>query len=327
MLHWLSFILIPSALVAGIYVVTLLNRLRSRFKLDYLNSFFYFELLLVLFGLYGILGSLGMRHLLESIEIGGKQMEVVVQFIPFLGVPFIIAAWYMSLKMAGELVGKKVPQWIAVTYFILCTLAFLLYGLVIRRMPEITPDGYENLRQKIRLVFFSIELGIVAYISVFILSRLAYIQDYKRKQMLQRFVLILAATTLLSTLTQYYAEHNTLVFLYFLVLFFAGDLPLVLLLKAHLENTPALYQRYINREEDIYQRYGISKREREIIREICRGKTNQQIADNLFITLQTVKDHNHHIYQKTGVSNRVQLARIFSVPSEIEEHSSNDKNN
>ena len=42
---------------------------------------------------------------------------------------------------------------------------------------------------------------------------------------------------------------------------------------------------------------------------------NQQIADKLFISLQTVKDHNHHIFRKTGVRNRMQLARIFGFSS------------
>ena len=45
--------------------------------------------------------------------------------------------------------------------------------------------------------------------------------------------------------------------------------------------------------------------------EICSGKTNQQIADDLFISLQTVKDHIHHIYLKTGVKNRVQLTNLI----------------
>ena len=56
--------------------------------------------------------------------------------------------------------------------------------------------------------------------------------------------------------------------------------------------------------------YEISKREAEIIQEICSGKSNKAIADKLFITLQTVKDHNHRIYTKTGVKSRVQLANL-----------------
>jgi DNA-binding CsgD family transcriptional regulator len=63
--------------------------------------------------------------------------------------------------------------------------------------------------------------------------------------------------------------------------------------------------------EDLYRRYDISNREKEIINLICMGKTNQEIADELFISIYTVKDHNHRIYKKLGVSNRVQVTNIF----------------
>lgn len=59
------------------------------------------------------------------------------------------------------------------------------------------------------------------------------------------------------------------------------------------------------------ERYGITPREREIIELICSGRTNQEIADRLFISLATVKDHNHNIFRKTGVRNRVELANLM----------------
>jgi len=56
--------------------------------------------------------------------------------------------------------------------------------------------------------------------------------------------------------------------------------------------------------------YGISKREEEVVLLVCQGRTNQEIADALFISLKTVKDHNYRIFQKTGVRNRVELAQL-----------------
>jgi DNA-binding CsgD family transcriptional regulator len=63
--------------------------------------------------------------------------------------------------------------------------------------------------------------------------------------------------------------------------------------------------------EDFLTRYGISKREADIMRGIYAGKTNQEIANQLFISLQTVKDHSSRIYQKTFVKNRAQLTRLI----------------
>jgi len=58
-------------------------------------------------------------------------------------------------------------------------------------------------------------------------------------------------------------------------------------------------------------RYGITPREREIIDLVRAGRTNQEIADQLFISLPTVKDHNYNIFRKTGVRNRVELVNLF----------------
>jgi DNA-binding CsgD family transcriptional regulator len=59
------------------------------------------------------------------------------------------------------------------------------------------------------------------------------------------------------------------------------------------------------------KQYGLTPREAEIVREISRGKANQEIADALFVTLQTVKDHTHRIYQKTNVKSRAQLTSLL----------------
>jgi len=64
-------------------------------------------------------------------------------------------------------------------------------------------------------------------------------------------------------------------------------------------------------QSDIFSGYGITPREQEIIVLICAGKTNQEIADQLFVSLATVKDHNHNIFRKTAVRNRVELANLF----------------
>lgn len=57
--------------------------------------------------------------------------------------------------------------------------------------------------------------------------------------------------------------------------------------------------------------FRITARESDVILEIYKGKTNREIAETLFVTTQTVKDHTHRIYQKTQVKNRTQLASLL----------------
>jgi DNA-binding NarL/FixJ family response regulator len=52
----------------------------------------------------------------------------------------------------------------------------------------------------------------------------------------------------------------------------------------------------------------LTPREKEVVRLICRGFRNKQIAENLHITPGTVKVHLMHIFEKTGLKDRLALA-------------------
>jgi len=52
----------------------------------------------------------------------------------------------------------------------------------------------------------------------------------------------------------------------------------------------------------------LTPREREITRYICVGLKNKEIAESLKITAGTVKVHLMHIFEKTGVKDRFELA-------------------
>lgn len=52
----------------------------------------------------------------------------------------------------------------------------------------------------------------------------------------------------------------------------------------------------------------LTNREREVLDLIAQGKSNQEIAEILFITLKTVKTHVSNILAKLGVEDRTQVA-------------------
>ena len=55
----------------------------------------------------------------------------------------------------------------------------------------------------------------------------------------------------------------------------------------------------------------LSKREQEILALILEGKSNQDIADELFISISTIKTHIYNIYRKLGVRNRLQVINLI----------------
>lgn len=58
-------------------------------------------------------------------------------------------------------------------------------------------------------------------------------------------------------------------------------------------------------------RYGLSTREKEIAMLLYEGKNNNEIADTLFVSTNTVKVHASNLYKKLGVSNRVQAIKVI----------------
>ena len=61
---------------------------------------------------------------------------------------------------------------------------------------------------------------------------------------------------------------------------------------------------------DAVKSAGITDSELRVLRALAQGKSNKQIAADLFITEQTVKFHLTNIYRKLDVSNRTEATRF-----------------
>lgn len=62
----------------------------------------------------------------------------------------------------------------------------------------------------------------------------------------------------------------------------------------------------------------LSTREREIVSFVCQGYRNKEIAEKMFISEQTVKNHLHNIFDKLGVSDRLELA-LYAIHKKLNE--------
>jgi Response regulator containing a CheY-like receiver domain and an HTH DNA-binding domain len=72
------------------------------------------------------------------------------------------------------------------------------------------------------------------------------------------------------------------------------------------EVTTKMVHRMTNKTLELHE--DLTKREREVLFLIAEGKSNQEIADELFITLKTVKTHVSNILSKLDVEDRTQAA-------------------
>jgi DNA-binding NarL/FixJ family response regulator len=63
---------------------------------------------------------------------------------------------------------------------------------------------------------------------------------------------------------------------------------------------------------------GLSSRQLEVLEELALGRSNDEIARNLFISTNTVKFHLRAIYERLDVRNRVEAAQLIATRGGLE---------
>jgi two-component system response regulator NreC len=85
---------------------------------------------------------------------------------------------------------------------------------------------------------------------------------------------------------------------------------------------PALGARLAQAEVDAARKSSddpLSDREREVLRLLALGHTNQEIAKELFISVRTAETHRAHIMRKLGLGTRADLVRYALANGYLEE--------
>ena len=63
--------------------------------------------------------------------------------------------------------------------------------------------------------------------------------------------------------------------------------------------------------------FGITRREREVVEKLLEGKSDRQIAEELYISPRTVDTHLRSVFRKCEVGSRMQLTRLVSTYGEL----------
>ena len=311
----LTFIVVFIFCTAIAVASTLLaHRFITTYNTEFHRNYFYYLVTFFAFAFYGIWGPIIMRVLLTSIALENEVVKAVANFLPVLGVPFLLISWIMLVKMGFSLVEAKAGSKAYRIYFAyLAAVVTVVVGVYF----FVDTTGWlfgEQLRITEIAIFIGFEMG---YMVLFtgIVWKYSRKQEYPNKKIMNRFVflMLLALMVRLVALPFVFSGPWILAAL-ILVYFMTNFIPLFYLkVNADMVFVP-LHAEHPNegKKEYIFQKYQISKREREIVEQICLGKTNQQIADTLFISLQTVKDHTHRIYNKIGINSRMKLVQMVN---------------
>lgn len=312
--EFLQIILLVIPLIAGGVAIFLTYQLMKKHSLPFVSSYFYYIIFLFIFGGYSLIGSGILEQIFIRMEADPKIIQSGRFFNILLGIPLLVLANFMLLRTITDFFGRKIHLAMTFTYFLLSLTVFAIYGFFVVRLTRFDLGEYKLLVSVQRWVF--IGFTEIMYMLVFFT---ALFLSEKTKEYKQRFIRVFGSWYLLYMILSCVSfflipKHDVVAFI-FIFIFLSWHLIPILFLNLYLEKyhgkTTIQELDFESKLNLLVEEFEISKREREVIQLICKGLSNQEISDALFISLQTVKDHIHHIFVKTGVKNRIQLNNLI----------------
>lgn len=273
-----------------------------------LQILLYQQILLFSFFIYAIWGNIFLRQVIADVKLDAELAAKIAFFVPIIGIPFLIGSWFMLLKFAFNLNGyHDSKSWIYGYFtgflFLMMVFAFLFQNNYLK-----TPDNPD---------VFIVRLFLVINLIFHLVFIFPFFKPYKKKppvtdkQKFQKCIFTYFSGVILYSVLLWFIGDFGFIGINLSILFVFGvSCLLPVCIRLFVDFSPKKGTELKKDFETFCSEYEISKREAEIILEICSGKTNKTIAGELFISLQTVKDHTHHIYTKTQVKNRIQLANL-----------------
>ena len=297
----ITFILSVAAAASGILIA---SNLRALYKLEVFSTLIYYQTFYYTFGFYAFWGQIFFTTYLST-YVEEELIVRITNILLLIGSPFVMFSWLMLLKFTGELSGR-IYRGFFVFWFLALNVTFTV-------VPGYLIYKFFNINSFTIIKSFYMALSLIYAITgaSFLLTarkQKAIISTSNHKVIAAGIISAVAIHSLL--LVFYHADRNmALVFIF--VFFITGTfIPVYIKYRSDVTGlTDYKESRYTI--DALCEKFDISPREKEIVREICNGLSNQQIADKLFISLQTVKDHTSRIYFKINCSSRTQLITMI----------------
>jgi DNA-binding CsgD family transcriptional regulator len=308
MIDYLISILFGLSLAIASGGILISSHLRSTYKTEFLSSLLFFQVFWFTFGFYTVWGQIIIVTLLKPV-IEPEHLMKITDLTIFMGSPFLLFAWLMFVKMTREISGRKTGRYfialfISLNFLLVPGIGYFLTILTGIEVMTLVKDGF-----MILCILYTIT-GVYYLLSA--KKKPGSLRYTDMKSISSGMLLIMS----IQNIVLFFYETSIYYTLAFILLYYAfgGFIPVYCRYKADLSRL--LIPDENNLSFDLFcEKFEISRREKEVIHEICNGLSNQQIADRLFISLQTVKDHTHRIYGKTNCNSRSKLINMVNEGS------------
>ena len=281
-------------------------QLFNRYKFKYLKSNIY---LLVAYILLMLFNSIGSILDFTGSNINSTESFSIYNQVLFFGIPLILMylAYHFKIVFAGimgrESNGKfKKMIFIITSIFIIFHLLFYIFN---KYLPFFLPPMILLLMQ------------VIFFLMIFNVLRV-FRKDIKKIEVtswkywlsliyyMELFYFIILGIVIIAGILELFS-HIILIMITSFMALLINPLSIFLFVKYH----DIRYKKKENNFDKLIKQYNITDREAEIIQFVCEGKTNKEIAEKIFLSPLTVRDHLSNIYKKTNVDNRLKLSNIF----------------
>lgn len=307
----LQIILIVFNLILGTGAVFYIYQLFKRHKLNYLKTLVYYlislNLLVFVDFLYKYTLSLVDFESIHSFSSFLITTPVIILYIAEFGITFFI--YRITEEFKDSALSRKV------LYAFITGGAVFLLTAVWGVIDYITTKSAYRFYIVHAVWIFTMLMVILLVLILHIMNSQKIPNAAKRKSMLA-FGYIFLAAFFLFTLGQldyytielmdgYYMDHLLLILL---------NLSPLVWIHYYFQKPDEIVSLEIANEkklEGFIKYYNISTREKDIIELLLRGRTNKEIETELFISVNTVKNHIYAIFKKAGVNSRAQLINLI----------------
>lgn len=307
--EFLFLFLAASIGLIAMFSIWITIRLLDRYKERFLGYYLFYLIFQILFGFFAYIVPHIVRSFIfnqSNLSEGAKQ---VLQFFPFMAVPLVITGVFLYYLMFMELKNKKPSALFSVLYFGMQGGMVIITGLLFFKVPFLKIESPTNFSRILDMSYLGTDAAVSITVIISTLMIIKTLTYSPRKKMILNFSLIHLILKLVKYLMFIFIDLYSFTGIFYIALFLGGDIFPVLYLNVVLSDVIGTSAVAIGNKERMEV---LSKREREIVDLICMGKSNKEIADTLFISIQTVKTHTYRVFRKLGIKNRVQLTNIVS---------------
>lgn len=306
---YLEVIIYLFSILIGIFTIFPVYRMYQVYRFKYLSTYLYF---LISYAILGLLIQVGLRFVpILFYGQSARSYQVAIVLLCLLAYPFYPTAVYFFISFTRGLMGNTVSSRFRIGFFSFWVLFLFIFLSVIRNFLD---TGDETLFYTV-VLFANIIGNVLLYWAVILL--LIKTKDLKeriKQKRMRIFGFLYLGCFALEYI--YLLSNQYIVFLDigFPVLYFFQNLPPVVYLSIIMKKTYRETLFESGKESNLSQlflNHHITNREQEIIQLILKGKSNKDIEDELFISMQTVKNSISIIYRKMGVKNRIQLSNLI----------------